>query len=1009
MPQVTEWELTGETASRINLILQAHPELPFKEARVEERARGSLKRRDLTLYNRAGTPVLTGEAKMPDSPDGRTPFQQGLVEDAHRKADAIGVAYNFTWNVNRLVLWNTYERNRPISQRALEHYDVLTAPIHSSDEVRHPRVQTQLNDFWERFLTRYAALLAGDEPLRLLPLDEKFIVVYEASLEQPVAQTLAAISERYAQDRTFKRDLDAWMRDKQQWLLSSDEEVVRENLDRAAKFSCYVTANKIVFYKALRRRFETLKALKIPRTVTTGQELAGRLQELFDQARRVTRDYETVFSSDFGDALPFLHDQAAASWRELSEQTDGFDFTQLGHEIVGLIFTRLLSTEERHKFGQHYTRSEVVDLINAFCIRTAETKVMDPSCGGGTFVVRGYARKKALSGGRLEHRDLIRQLYGFDISAFAVNLTTINLVTRDLIDEANYPLVAQRDFFKVHPGDRPFTVPFGGQGGQMTLDAIEQVDAVVGNPPYIRQEKIGEYYGGTQYKRYLQEEIAEREAPGVEWSGRSDIHVFFFPHAATFLRDGGYLGLLTSSNWLDTTYGFRLQKYLLEHFEIVAIIESASEPWFTGARVTTAATILRKQADPEKRAANVVHFVKLERELSQMLARYEGDEAQRKYFERFRDHVERLVQDETTDEWRIRCVKQDELYRMGQARIEVGEEEDEEGGEEQPALHEPGRELDDYFGYKWGIFLRAPEVFFKLKERAGERLVPFGKIAEIRFGVKSGVDDFFFPEDITDEELARLKPHEFKEQYGLSPRETEKVRVIRSGDGSAHLIEARFLEPLVFNLMEVRGPEIKLATLKHRIVLCSSNKDELKKKHFTHILDYIRWGEKEGFSIRSTCASRNLWYDVTIERRGDLLWTMIQQYRHVVALNTPHYVCNHNMFDVFSGDAEPEALAAVLNSTIVAMNKHQFGRYSGREGALKTEVVDVNMMLVPDVRKADRESAKRLRKAFASMRRRDTGKLVDVDGSGDEWSGELAMADRQELDDAVLELLGIGD
>ncbi len=46
MPQMTEWEFTGETASRINLILQQHPELPFKEARVEERERKSNKRGD---------------------------------------------------------------------------------------------------------------------------------------------------------------------------------------------------------------------------------------------------------------------------------------------------------------------------------------------------------------------------------------------------------------------------------------------------------------------------------------------------------------------------------------------------------------------------------------------------------------------------------------------------------------------------------------------------------------------------------------------------------------------------------------------------------------------------------------------------------------------------------------------------------------------------------------------------------------------------------------------------
>ena len=667
MSQVTEWEFTGGVMSHINLILSDHPELPFQEARIETRKKGKRERRDLALFDKGGRIVLTGEVKTPDSPEGRSPFQQGVVEDAHAKADAVGVDYNFTWNVNRFVLWKTYEHGKPITERYVEHFAVLPSPIHDADETLHPRVRAQIDEFLLKFLERFAALLSGEQPMPLLPLDEKFILVYEASLEQPVAQTLAAIGQFYARNKDFKRRLDNWMRDEQGWVLSSDEAILRENLERAAKFSCYVLANKIVFYKALRRRFTRLRQLRVPKSIAEGLALGRYLAELFKQAIEVTGDYETVFQGSFGDSLPFLNNVAVDSWRDLSEQTDSFDFTQINHEIIGLIFERLLSTEERHKYGQHYTRSEVVDLINAFCIRKPEARVLDPACGGGTFLVRAYARKKALSGGQLYHRDLLSQLYGFDISSYPVHLTTINLVTRDLIDEANYPLVARRDFFKVRRNDAPFSLPSGDSG--RPLATIGKVDAVVGNPPYIRQEKITEYYG-AEYKRYLQNEIAKKEAPGAALSGRSDLLVYFFPHAASFLEDGGYLGLLTSSTWLDTAYGFRLQKYLLDNFEIIAIFESASEPWFTGARVTTAATILRRQTDPAKRAANTVHFVKIQRELSDILKGYEDDEARRQFFERLRDHVESLQTNETTADWRIRCVNQGELYKLGQLPID---------------------------------------------------------------------------------------------------------------------------------------------------------------------------------------------------------------------------------------------------------------------------------------------------------------------------------------------------
>jgi type I restriction-modification system DNA methylase subunit len=235
--------------------------------------------------------------------------------------------------------------------------------------------------------------------------------------------------------------------------------------------------------------FKRLRKFQIPADVQTGAAFKNLVGEFLKNARTITRDYETIFGgNEFGDVLPFISDSAVDAWRDLSAGTDDFDFTQLGFEIIGQIFERLLSTEERHKFGQHYTRSEVVDLINAFCIRDADATVFDPACGGGTFLVRAYARKKLLGAGTLTHQELLPQLIGNDISAYPAHLTTINLATRDLIDKANYPFVLRGDFFDLAPGQVAFTLPLSGNL-ELTDQTIPDIDAFVGNPPYIRQEK----------------------------------------------------------------------------------------------------------------------------------------------------------------------------------------------------------------------------------------------------------------------------------------------------------------------------------------------------------------------------------------------------------------------------------------------------------------------------------------------------------------------------------------
>jgi type I restriction-modification system DNA methylase subunit len=111
---------------------------------------------------------------------------------------------------------------------------------------------------------------------------------------------------------------------------------------------------------------------------------------------------------------PFYSNFAVRYWRGLINQIHEFDFSKLDYEIIGNIFERLISPDERHKYGQYYTRAEVVDLINSFSIRTGSESVIDPAYGGGTFLVRAYVRKRELAPSRT-HEQMLGDLYGIDI------------------------------------------------------------------------------------------------------------------------------------------------------------------------------------------------------------------------------------------------------------------------------------------------------------------------------------------------------------------------------------------------------------------------------------------------------------------------------------------------------------------------------------------------------------------------------------------------------------------
>lgn len=1000
MHELNEWTFAADVCKTIQGILASNPELPFSEARVEEGAGIGRKRRDLTLYGRDQRSVLSGEIKLPDRPDGQSPYSDPLVSGAFEKANAKGLEYFFTWNVNKFVLWRTFEPGKPLAERTLEHFNVTS--IARSDDILSSGVQTEIRGFLTQFLGRFARILQGTEPIRSRPLDEKFIRVLESALELPILQTRFAVERGYSAERRFARDLDVWMRDAQGWLLSNEPEILRENLERAAKFSCYVLVNKIVFHQALRRRFPTLRRIRIPESIKTAEKLHELLAAYFDEAKRISRDYETVFDGDFGDKLPFLDDATVSSWREFLREIEGFDFSKIEYDIIGHIFERLISPEERHRYGQHYTRSEIVDLINAFTIREPGATVLDPACGGGTFLVRAYSLKRTLSGGRLAHDELLQQIKGIDSSAYAAHLSTINLATRDLIDERNYPLVARSDFFKVRRDKPIFHIPLSihGRGKQMTTLDIGEVDAIVGNPPYVRQELL------SKERKERLNDLVEAESD-AKLSGRSDLHCYFWPHATSFLKESGHYGFLTSSAWLDVEYGFHLQEWLLRHFAIFALFESNCEPWFTGARVTTVATLMRREADPAKRAGNTVRFVQLRKPLREVLDGFDSEPLTAARL--LRDFVESQTENLLDDRWRIRVVNQHELWEAG-CRDGVAGIPSQSAAATPPAQMATGsRSLfqGDYIGGKWGIYLRAPDVFFQLLDRCGPGMVPLGQLAEIRYGVKSGADDFFFVRDVTDEELASAGAglqtansegtRHFREKWGIRPSDTDRVRIVEAGEGSRHLIEAKYLEPYVHGFMEIFRAVIQPSALAHKVLLIDEPPETLKG---SHVLRYIRWGERQGYNERVTVKARSrnrVWYDLVPQRRGQIIWPKLQQYKHVVALNLSSTIVNCNLYDLFCReDVKPDLLAAVLNSSIVALARHQFGSFMGREGNQVTEVADTKMVLVPDPRMLSAESQTRVLSAFAVMCERDSRPLPE----------EFELEDRVSLDEAILAALG---
>jgi hypothetical protein len=648
----------------------------------------------------------------------------------------------------------------------------------------------------------------------------------------PVRETRDYLTHKADSSTTFDSRLRHWMASEQQWSFDrSDLQNWRDTIDRAARSMVYVLSNRILFYQAVRLRYR-LPELKFPRGAKTPEKALDYLRARFQEAVHMTGDYEPVFfpeEREWAALIALSGTNAMDAWDKVINAIDRFNFKEIPTDILGHTFQKLISPEERHKFGQHYTSEDIVDVINAFCIRKPLANVLDPSCGSGSFLVRAWYRKYFLDK-TLENHELIEGLYGCDINPFPAHLTTLNLAARNITNQENYPRVVRKNFFTVD-AQKPFCeIPgvFRDHQGRRERKQIflPQLDAVVGNPPYVRYQDIPKASDKgvirTQTKEYYRE-VAERNWPGLTISGQSDLHIYFWPVATQYLAEDAWFGFLTSSSWLDARYGFSLQRWALLNFRIRAIIESVDEPWFEDARVKTAVIIMQRCGVERLRDENIVHFVRLMRPLAEILGKREDERQRQKAAEHLRDVILRAKADVHNDQLRILCRKQSELWAEGQSvarmfakqkelssaiahQAEDESNDDADDVEQEPVQGHEDLLSVDYGGGKWGRYLRAPAFYFDVTRSYANRFVRIGEIATIKYGILSGCDGFFMPRNVSADLLRKHDSETAWDGLPLMVRvkrsdvESGKVIIVECGDGTLHPIEADFVRPEVHSL-----------------------------------------------------------------------------------------------------------------------------------------------------------------------------------------------------------------
>lgn len=211
--------------------------------------------------------------------------------------------------------------------------------------------------------------------------------------------------------------------------------------------------------------------------------------------------------------------------------------------------------EPQTTFGEVFTRSWVVELMLDIAEYTEDRDlgqlvIVEPSCGAGAFLesIIGRLIASAHKYGR-DVRTLGGAVRAFDLSQANVELARKSAVSTLLDEGLSTAEAAELASTWIETSDFLLTA---GDG--------PTADFVVGNPPYIRLERVSA------------DTMAEYRQKLPTMRGRSDIYIGFFEKGLSLLRQNGTLVFICADRWMRNSYGAQLRELVGNTMAVETIV-----------------------------------------------------------------------------------------------------------------------------------------------------------------------------------------------------------------------------------------------------------------------------------------------------------------------------------------------------------------------------------------------------------------------------------------------------
>jgi len=347
-------------------------------------------------------------------------------------------------------------------------------------------------------------------------------------------------------------------------------------------------------------------------------------------------------------------------------------------------------------------------------------------------------------------------------------------------------------------------------------------------------------------------------------------------------------------------------------------------------------------------------------------------------------------------------------------------------------LEEGKDDQGKYVGGKWGgLYLRAPDIYFLILEKAGDKLVRLSEVAEVRFGIKTGANDFFYLEVLPYRPVCPLcgEPHEealtLEEERaswfkGERPRE-EALVAVRNGLDWEGYLEAAVLRPVFKSPKEATTLTVEVGNLKRVFLPASGDYSTLP----SHARGYVDYGEEVpvvvarghsrgrtlvGIPSLSTVRGRRPWWWLGEWPEAKAVLPMFERARKYAFWNPHHAAIDNALYLVLPRpESDLQRLLLALNSSLFALFKELLARppEGGGGGPIQIKVHQYEEMLLPAPKLLPQPNST-IMEAFLTRPIRNFWEEVGL--TPPDFAGPPSpLPDRKALDDQVFDALGLSE